>query len=193
MTDKRREGGVVIPVVEVADSILYFMMIPPREEDLGKKIETVVGSEWGLRPVTGYGLPGGAAEEKQSVLCAAIEEFGQETSGNGLDGVVIDSIKTRLTPAFEAVAAYQERPKPTNFDVTMYLLQLNSHEKDEMILRGCELAMLDLATGHIYKAEDGSDVAFRPIHEDLLGYLAMISSGFSNMIEEVSYAEAVVN
>ena len=193
MTDNRREGGVVLPVVKIDDNVLYFMMIPPREEDLGKKLETVVGSERGLRSVTGYGLPGGAAEKNQSTLRAAIEEFGQETSGNGLKGVVVDDIEARLIPVFEVVAAYQERPKPTNFDVTMYLLQLNSQEKEQMSLRGCELAMLDLVSGNIYKAEEGSSVDFRPIHADLLCYLATISRGFSSMAEEASYAEVIAN
>ena len=193
MTEKRREGGVVLPVIKVEEDVLYFMMIPPRDEDFEKKLESVVGSERGLRSVTGYGLPGGAAEENQSVLRAAIEEFEQETRGNDLNGVVIDDIETRLIPVFEVVAAYQERPKPTNFDVTMYLLQLNNHEEEQMKLRGCELAMLDLVSGHVYKAQDGSSVDFRPIHADLLCYLATISRGFSSMVEEASYAEAIAH
>lgn len=193
MSEARREGAVILPIVGIDQNVLYFMMIPPREEDSSKRVETLIGSDAGLRPVRGSGLPGGAREQGQTVLDAAIEEWSQETSGNGLGGVNINNIEGRLTPALEAVAAYQERPKPTDFDVTMYLLLLDDSEKDEMLLRGCELAMLDLTSGHIYQARDGSDVDFRPIHADLLTYLAMISGGLSNMVEESSYATVNTN
>lgn len=193
MSNARKEGAVILPVVKVDENVLYFIMIPPRQEDCAKKIETVVGSSAGLRPVGGSGLPGGARDVGQTILEAAIDEWKQETASEDLDGVVINNIEARLTPVFEGIAAYQERPKATDFDVTMYLLLLNESEQDEMILRGCELAMLDLASGHIYREKDGSSVDFRPIHADLLTYFAMIGSGFSNMVEEGAYAEVGAN
>ncbi len=190
----RKEGAVVLPVIAIDGTSLYFMSIPPRDEDVGKKIESVVGriNEKGLRKVGGSGLPGGAREENQSLEEAAVEEWLQETAGNGLPGVVITDILSRLAPVLTDVYVYQERPAPTDFDVSLFILRLNEDERDEMMLRGAELAILDIMTGQVYSGVDGSDLDFRPVHGDLLYYFSAIANQFSHVLEG-SYEEVNTN
>ena len=186
---EKRKGVVVLPINKIEGSTLYFFRIPPRVEDKKKKVESseLLRSARGLRVVGGDGLPGGGVEIGQSLLQAAAEEWEQEAGG-----VEIVGLADRLLPTM-VMNIYQERPQPTDFDVTLFLLYLSEVESQKMAECGASLTMLDLLTGELYDAGDGHVLEnIRPAHNDLLYYFAMIAKAYSYREDSYSYEQAVI-
>ncbi len=194
--EKLAKGGVVFPIVEIDDNIVTFMIIPPQAEDAAKRREGAVLRGLPLRPVVGPGIPGGKVEDHQTLASAVIAEWDQETDDKVHGPACVDGMGDRLHEVMGDVEIIQERPEPTRFLVTMFLLNLTASEKFALEERGAQAAMLDIQTGSVFSKKDGSPLELRPAHADLLFLFAAVARGLggSNIVEmEVEREESITS